>query len=211
VLTATANGNVGIGTPPTNGKLQVEGGTGTGVYASSSSFAVVGLSGSGVAVYGASSTGYAGRFDGNGYVTGLLSLGALGNAGATQLCRNPTLQISTCSSSLRYKTAIQPFNGGLDLIKRLRPVSFNWKQGGLPDIGLIAEEVAEVEPLLITHNDKGEIEGVKYDRIAVVLLNAVKEQQALILQQQELNRKLEERLAALEALLSTTLRSSSEQ
>lgn len=66
----------------------------------------------------------------------------------------------------------------LTLISRLRPVSFNWKQGGMADLGLIAEEVAKVEPLLVTHNDKDQIEGVKYDRVAVVLLNAVKEQQA---------------------------------
>ena len=45
-------------------------------------------------------------------------------------------------------------------------------------MGLIAEEVAKDEPLLVTHNDKGEIEGVKYDRVGVVLINAVKEQQA---------------------------------
>jgi len=51
------------------------------------------------------------------------------------------------------------------------------------DLGLGAEEVAAVEPLLVTYNSKGEVEGVKYDRIAVVLLNAVKEQQEQILQQ----------------------------
>ena len=48
------------------------------------------------------------------------------------------------------------------------------------DLGLVAEEVAKIEPLLTTTNDKGEIEGVKYDRIGVVLINAIKEQQAQI-------------------------------
>ena len=43
----------------------------------------------------------------------------------------------------------------------------------------------ESRPLLVTYNDKGEVEGVKYDRAAVVLLNAVKEQQVLIEQQQK--------------------------
>ena len=45
------------------------------------------------------------------------------------------------------------------------------------DIGLVAEEVNKVEPLLTTTNERGEVEGVKYDRIPVVLVNAVKEQQ----------------------------------
>jgi hypothetical protein len=48
------------------------------------------------------------------------------------------------------------------------------------DMGFVAEEVAEIEPLLVTNNDKGEIEGVKYDRVGVVLINAVKEQQEQI-------------------------------
>jgi hypothetical protein len=51
-------------------------------------------------------------------------------------------------------------------------------------MGLVAEEVNLVEPLLTTTNNKGEIEGVKYDRVGVVLINAVNEQQAQIEQQQ---------------------------
>jgi len=64
-------------------------------------------------------------------------------------------------------------------------------------MGLVAEEVAEVEPLLVTHNEKGEVEGVKYDRIGVVLINAVKEQQAQI---EELKKQLESQQAAIDAL-----------
>ncbi|MEZ5424678.1 MAG: tail fiber domain-containing protein [Pyrinomonadaceae bacterium] len=104
----------------------------------------------------------------------------LGFAGSTSLCRNSNNEISTCSSSIRYKSNIRNFSSGLDLIKRLRPVSFNWTDGGMLDLGLVAEEVAEVEPLLTTTNDKGEVEGVKYDRVGVVLVNAVNEQQTQI-------------------------------
>ena len=68
----------------------------------------------------------------------------------------------------------------------LRPVSFDWKSDGEPDVGFIAEEVDEVEPLFSTHNDKGKAVGVKYEKIPVVLINAVKEQQAQIEQQQDL-------------------------
>ena len=48
------------------------------------------------------------------------------------------------------------------------------------DLGLVAEEVNNVEPLLTTRNEKGEVEGVKYDRVAVVAVNAINEQQAEI-------------------------------
>src|SRR5262249_28311874 len=101
------------------------------------------------------------------------------------LCRNSTFQISTCSSSRRYKTNITDWHSGLSLLNRLRPVTFDWKESNMHDLGLVAEEVAEVEPLLVTHNDKGEIEGGKYDRIGVVLINAIKEQQAQIAAQNE--------------------------
>ena len=111
-------------------------------------------------------------------VNGIIRVSTLGSAGSTQLCRNAANQISTCSSSLRYKNQIRPFTFGLALINRLRPVSFNWIAGGERDLGLVAEEVAEVEPLLVTTNDKGQVEGVKYDRINVALVNAVKELRA---------------------------------
>lgn len=118
------------------------------------------------------------------FVPGMLDLGLLGGAGAQAICRNASGQISTCSSSLRYKTNVVTFADGLDLIHRLRPVTFDWKTDSSHDLGLVAEEVAKVSRLLVTHNADGEIEGVKYDRVAVVLVNAVKEQQAMIERQQ---------------------------
>jgi hypothetical protein len=113
-------------------------------------------------------------------VAGNLVLNGLGFAGVTDLCRNASFQISNCSSSLRYKTNVSSFGFGLDLVKRLRPITFDWKDGGMHDLGLGAEEVAAIEPLLVTYNKDGQVEGVKYDRIGVVLVNAVKEQQEQI-------------------------------
>ena len=94
-----------------------------------------------------------------------------------------------------------PFRGGLDLLQRLRPVTFDWKQTAEHDIGLIAEEVAEVEPLLITRNKTGEIEGVRYNQLSVLLINAIKEHQELIRSQQQLISKQEERLNRQQRIL----------
>ena len=85
---------------------------------------------------------------------------------------------------MRYKDHLAPFTLGLELINRLRPITFTWKQDGMRDLGLGAEEVAEVEPLLVTHNERGQVEGVKYDRIGVALINAIREQQEMIRRQQ---------------------------
>jgi Chaperone of endosialidase len=117
--------------------------------------------------------------------TGVVKLNGLGAPGFSQLCRNGFGEISNCGSSIRFKTNVTSFTMGLDLIRQLRPVSFNWKQNDLYDFGLVAEEVAAVEPLLATYNNKGEVEGVKYDRVGVVLINAVNEQQLQIESQQK--------------------------
>ena len=113
-----------------------------------------------------------------------VSIGALTVASSTHVCINGTV-LSSCSSSRRYKENIQPFGRGLELLRRLRPVTFDWIERREADLGLIAEEVGEVEPLLVTHNRDGAIEGVKYEQITTVLVNAVKEQQQIIEQQQK--------------------------
>ncbi|MBK8466110.1 MAG: tail fiber domain-containing protein [Chloracidobacterium sp.] len=136
------------------------------------------------AVVTTSNTVVLGRIEDTVVAPNLLQVDALGAAGATALCRNASNQIATCSSSMRYKANIDRFASGLSLINRLKPITFDWKDGGMHDLGLGAEDVAAIEPLLVTYNSKGEVEGVKYDRIGVVLVNAVKEQQKIIEDQQ---------------------------
>jgi hypothetical protein len=72
---------------------------------------------------------------------------------------------------------------------------------GSRDLGLGAEDVAKVEPLLVTHNDKGEIEGVRYDRLDVVLINAIKQQQDQIETLRTANVALNARLRLIERTL----------
>ena len=117
-------------------------------------------------------------------IRGKLALNTLEPGGAFGLCLKNGY-VADCSSSIRYKKDIEDFTPGLEALKKLRPVSFTWKDGGMRDLGFIAEEVAAVEPLLATHNAKGEIEGVKYDRISTILVNAAKEQQTQLENQQE--------------------------
>jgi hypothetical protein len=138
------------------------------------------------AVVSSSETIALGRSDGSDTVDvpGKLQIDTLATAGSTQLCLNSANRVGNCSSSLRYKTAVQPFRAGLEILSQLRPITFKWKTDGRSDVGLGAEDVAAIEPLLITRNSDGQIEGVKYDRLNVVLINAVKQQQEQIEQQQ---------------------------
>jgi len=181
-------GNVGIGTTEpasrleVNGDVNVQGAVHIGMDLKVSSIVPVNFL----------------RIDdiGSGYVdlnSGKLTFTNLPNTGNSVLCYRTTFTgglfvehtIDGCGSSIRLKKNIDSFSFGLSLIKRLRPVSFDWKSNGKRDIGLIAEDVDAVEPLLATRNDKGEVAGVKYEKLPVVLINAVKEQQAQIEQQDE--------------------------
>jgi hypothetical protein len=145
-----------------------------------------------------------GRADGSDrtLVRGILDLGTLVGGAAIQLCRNGSNHVGDCgASSLRYKKNISSFGLGLNLIQQLKPITFDWKEGGMHDLGLGAEDVAAIEPLLVAHNAKGQVESVKYDRIGVVLINAVKEQQNQISSQQRHIEGLTSEIRELKALL----------
>lgn len=126
-------------------------------------------------------------------------ISGLGTAGSQSLCSNSNNEVSTCSSSIRYKSNISGFSSGLDLIRRLRPVTFQWKESGMRDLGLLAEDVNKVDPLLTTTNEKGEIEGVKYAQLSAVFINAFKDQQAQI-------EKLQAQIAAQQTQIKTLAR-----
>ncbi len=106
---------------------------------------------------------------------GTLALQTLGSAGATAVCRNASNQFATCSSSARYKEQIEDLHLGLAAAMQLRPVGYQWKETHAADVGFVAEEVAKLDERLVTRNDEGEIEGVKYDQLTAVLAGAVQE------------------------------------
>jgi hypothetical protein len=138
-------------------------------------------------------------------VVGTIRIGTLGSGADTTetLCRNNINQISICSSSLRYKTRITPFAAGLQFIKQLQPITFDWKQGGMHDVGFGAEDVARLNPLFVTYSEDGQVEGVKYDRFATLFVNAFKEQQAQIEAQRQLIRTQQARIQRQRATLET--------
>jgi hypothetical protein len=128
------------------------------------------------------------------HVSGRVRIGSIpSEAGITDhVCTNVSGDLLACgTSSLRYKQNVRPYRQGLDVVRRLRPISFDWKADGRADFGLGAEDVARIAPALAFTNEKGEVEGVKYERLNLLLINAIKEQQKLI-------ERLQARLARLE-------------
>ena len=82
-------------------------------------------------------------------------------------------QLGTMSSSRRFKKEIKPMGKGSEAIHALKPVTFHYKSDttGTPQFGLIAEEVAEVNPDLVVRDDNGEIYTVRYEVVNAMLLN----------------------------------------
>ena len=100
-------------------------------------------------------------------------------------------QLGTASSSRRFKNAIKPMEQASEAILALTPVTFHYKSDatGTPQFGLIAEEVAKVNPALVVRDENGEIYTVRYEAVNAMLLNEflkehrkVQEQEATIAQ-----------------------------
>lgn len=104
------------------------------------------------------------------------------------------------SSDARLKTDVEPVEG-LDGIMHLEGVHFKWKEDGRPDIGVTAQDVEEVYPELV-HTD--EVTGkkyVKYGNLIAPLIEAVKQQQAMIDAQNEKIERLTDELEAIKRQL----------
>lgn len=132
-----------------------------------------------------------------GTVSESVRIPGLMGGGANHLCFDVNNVLLVCSSSIRYKANFAPYLQGLNVIKQLHPVSFDWKSGGKRDVGFVAEEVEKIDPFLITYNASGQVEGVKYDRLSTVFVNSFKEQQLQIEQQQKKIRDLQNNLTEL--------------
>jgi hypothetical protein len=83
------------------------------------------------------------------------------------------------TSDATLKTNVETLTGSLDAVKALRGVSFDWIDSGNSEVGVIAQEVEEVIPDVVSTNDQG-IKSVKYGNLVGVLIEAIKEQQAQI-------------------------------
>ncbi len=87
-------------------------------------------------------------------------------------------QLGTISSSRRFKKDIKPMDQASEAILALKPVTFHYKDRRdgkkaqeTPEFGLIAEDVAEVNPDLVVNDKHGDIYSVRYEVVNVMLLN----------------------------------------
>ena len=82
-------------------------------------------------------------------------------------------QLGTMSSSVRFKKEIKTMDKASEAILALKPVTFHYKSDNTntPQFGLIAEDVAQVNPDLVVRDKSGEIYTVRYEAVNAMLLN----------------------------------------
>jgi hypothetical protein len=107
-------------------------------------------------------------------------------------------------SSRKFKANIQTLDGALAKVEQLRGVSYDLKATGKHEVGVIAEEVGEVVPEVVGWDKNGsEAQGVDYGRLTALLIEATKEQQILIRQQQQQLEVQKEQIALLASKMKT--------
>jgi hypothetical protein len=87
----------------------------------------------------------------------------------------PDGQLGVRASSARYKEAIKPMDTASEAILALRPVTFRYKHEldpvGIPQFGLVAEDVEKVNPDLVARDKEGKPYSVRYEAVNAMLLN----------------------------------------
>src|SRR5207248_10613327 len=83
--------------------------------------------------------------------------------------------LGTVQSSARFKEAIKPMDKASEAILALKPVTFRYKEeldpDGIPQFGLVAEQVEKVNPDLVVRDEEGKVTTVRYEAVNAMLLN----------------------------------------
>jgi hypothetical protein len=86
-----------------------------------------------------------------------------------------TGHLGTTTSSARFKDGIKPMDKASEAILALKPVTFRYKHNldpdGIPQFGLVAEDVEKVNAALVARDEQGKPYTVRYEAVNAMLLN----------------------------------------
>ena len=122
------------------------------------------------------------------FIAGIRGAGVMGTA----VHVNAAGQLGTAPSSQRFKDQIEPMDKASEAILALKPVTFRYKKeldpDGIPQFGLVAEQVEKVKPDLVTRDAQGKPYTVRYEAVNAMLLNEfLKEHRTVQGQQSEID------------------------
>ena len=117
-------------------------------------------------------------------------------------------QLGVAPSSQRFKDAIKPMAKASEAILALKPVTFRYKKdldpAGIPQFGLVAEDVEKVNPDLVARDKQGKPYTVRYEAVNAMLLNEFLKEHKAFLEEQRTVEELKKQVAALTAGLQKT-------
>jgi len=157
-------------------------------------------------VAGESSTIRIGIFQTRTFIAGIAGVAVTGSP----VVVNANGRLGVSGSSIRFKEAIKPMDKASEAILALKPVTFFYKHDldpeGIPQFGLIAEQVAKVNPDLVARDEQGKPYTVRYEAVNAMLLNeflkehkTVQEQEATIAQLKQDSANQQKQIEALTA------------
>jgi hypothetical protein len=122
------------------------------------------------------------------YIGNIFGVTSSGGAGVFV---NADGKLGTMTSSQRFKEEIRPMDRASEVLHALKPVTFRYKKEIDPQcksqFGLVAEDVAKVNPDLIVRDKEGKPYSVRYDQVNAMLLNEFLKEHATV---QELKKEI---------------------
>ena len=111
------------------------------------------------------------------------------SSGGTAVFINSNGRLGTVQSSRRFKEEIKPMDKASEGLFSLKPVTFRYKKEidpqGIPQFGLVAEEVEKVNPDLVVRDKEGKAYSVRYEQVNAMLLNEFLKEHKKVEEQQE--------------------------
>jgi hypothetical protein len=141
----------------------------------------------------------------------------VGNGDGVNVIVDSDGQLGTSNSSRRFKKDIKPMDQTSEAILALKPVTFHYKNldtkkaENTPQFGLIAEDVAEVNPDLVVRDADGEPFTVRYDAVNAMLLNEFLKEHKKVEEQSCKMREQEATIAELKSGVKTLAATLKEQ
>jgi len=129
------------------------------------------------------------------FITGISGVGVSGSP----VLVTTTGKLGIMTSSERFKEAIKSMDKASEAILALKPVTFRYKReldpDGIPQFGLIAEQVEKVNPNLVVRDEDGKVNTVRYEAVNAMLLNE-------FLKEHRKGQEQERKVAGLEATVA---------
>ena len=123
--------------------------------------------------------------------------------------------LGTNTSSARYKEQIKPMDKASEGILSLQPVAFHYKKEldpqAIPQFGLVAEQVEEVNPDLVARDDEGKPYTVRYEAVNAMLLNEFLKEHRKVEEQVRINQQQQATIAELQSHLQAITATLKEQ